>query len=52
MSEFVLYICCDSCGCEKHHTFCQYLRTTASGDIYLCPVCDAESLNVIKQEVL
>lgn len=37
------YFYCDSCGYEDHGVYVAFSRTTASGELYLCPKCGKES---------
>jgi hypothetical protein len=39
------YVYCNSCGYEDSNIFVAYSRTTASGDHYLCPECNCESIS-------
>ncbi len=40
------YIYCNVCGFEGFDIFVAYSRTCASGDIYICPSCNAETSHV------
>lgn len=42
----VKYISCSSCGFEDFDTTVIYNRTTATGDLYLCPSCGEETSDV------
>jgi len=36
------YFYCTHCGAEFFDEFIPYSRTCASGDLYLCPICNKE----------
>jgi len=40
------YIYCDECGYEDQNVYAEYSRTVANGEVYLCPLCGNETMNV------
>ena len=47
---WVDYINCQSCGYEDFEMDVDFSRTTASGDLYVCPRCEEETSDVIIEE--
>jgi hypothetical protein len=46
----VEYIYCPSCGYEDYDVFVGYSRTTASGDVFICPKCKQETTFVYNEQ--
>lgn len=42
------YIYCNHCGYENTNVFVAYTRSVANGNVYLCPGCDEECLDVVE----
>jgi hypothetical protein len=40
---------CSSCGYEDFYVEIIYVRTVANGDVYECPVCKKETMDVEKE---
>ena len=46
----VEYFYCPHCGIEAYDVYVAYARTTASGDVFICPQCGGESMFAESEE--
>jgi hypothetical protein len=45
----VAFVDCGACGYEDFDVEIVYVRTVANGDVYECPMCKQETMDVQKE---